>query len=68
MRHLECVAMQLCVTQEAPEMRFRVEGLLRTIKREHTIRFGHEQLTSYGRLDCCVAIFKESTLLCQPHP
>jgi Transposase DDE domain group 1 len=43
--------MQLCVTQEAPEMRFRVAGLWRTIKRELPIRFGHEQLTSYGGLE-----------------
>jgi Transposase DDE domain group 1 len=43
--------MQLCVTQEAPEMRLRVAGLWRTIRRELPLRFGHEQLTSYGGLE-----------------
>jgi Transposase DDE domain group 1 len=50
-RHLECTAMQLCVTQEAPEMRFRVAGLWRRIKRELPLQFGHEQLTSDGGLE-----------------
>lgn len=43
--------MQFYVTQEAPEMRLRVAGLWRTIKRELPIRCGHEQLTSYGGLE-----------------
>jgi hypothetical protein len=39
MHHLECMAMQFCVTQEAPEIRFRGEGLWRTIKRaSHPVR------------------------------
>lgn len=51
MRHLECMAMQFYMTQEAPEMGLKVAGLWRTIKRELPIRFGHEQMTSYGGLE-----------------
>ena len=51
MHHLECMAMQFCVTQEAPEMRLKVTGLWRTIKRELPFRFGHEQLASYSGLE-----------------
>lgn len=43
--------MQFYITQEAPEMRLKVAGLWRTIKRELPIQFGHEQLTSYGGLE-----------------